>query len=183
MDIHKIFNVGIDQKNVICPPDQVFARPEFEYLLTIGGDLVDDEKEYDKLKKFLKTIGETELYICENLGATVTDRKSSFKTIINLKEGYNFFQEKVREFEPPFGWFTNHFYVYGQNENWGIYICEFPTINIIGCKRDLSEEFRKVFLINGNGYADLKEFVDAEFQTQPDLLNNFLRHYQLEDSD
>ena len=175
--------MATDKKNVICPPDQVFARPEFEYLLTIGGDLVEDEKEYDKFRELLRTIGETELYICENLGATITDRNTSFKTTINLKDDYKAFQEKVSEFEPPFGWTTNHFFVYGQNENWGIYICECPTINIIGCGKNLLDEFRLVFSISGNGYADLQEFIRTEFQTNPDLLKEFAKQYRLDYSE
>ena len=74
MEISKIFNVTTNKQNVICPPDQVFNRQEFEFLLTIGGDLVDNEDEYNKLRTTLRNIGETEFYIIENLGATVTDR-------------------------------------------------------------------------------------------------------------
>lgn len=57
--INKIFNVSTDKQKAVYPPNQVFAKSGFDYLLTIGGDLVDDEKEYEKLKTALRSIGET----------------------------------------------------------------------------------------------------------------------------
>lgn len=183
MRINKIFNVTTDKQKVICPPEQVFVRPDFDYLLTIGGDLIDNEIEYDKLRTTLGNIGETEIYIQENLGATVTDRNEPFRITIKLTDNYKDFQEKVRAFEAPFGWSINHFFVYGQNENWGIYIAEFPTINIIGCDKQLSDNFRQTFSISGNGYADLQEFIAKEFQSNLNQLENFLKNYNLEDED
>ncbi|MBI1782436.1 MAG: hypothetical protein HYR66_13910 [Sphingobacteriales bacterium] len=88
LDINKVFNVTTDKQKVICPPEQVFVRPDFDFLLTIGGDLIDDEKEYDKFKTTLSNIGETEFYIQENLGATITDRNESYQVIIHLTESY-----------------------------------------------------------------------------------------------
>lgn len=181
MRVNKIFNVTTDKQKVICPPEQVFVRPDIDYLLTIGGDLIDNETEYDKLRTTLGNIGETEIYIQENLGATVTDRNEPFQITIKLTDNYKDFQEKVRSFEAPFGWSINHFFVYGQNESWGIYIAEFPTINIIGCERQLSDQFRQAFSISGNGYADLKEFIAREFQSNPDQLEKFIMNYKLED--
>ena len=183
MDINKIFNVTTDKQKVICPPEQVFVRPEFDFLLTIGGDLINDEKEYDKFRTTLKNIGEKEFYIHENLGATVTDRNKPFQFTINLTLDYNEFQEKVRTFEPPFGWFINHFFVYGQNENWGIYIAEFPTINIIGCDKNLSDKFRQVFSIKGNGFTELKDFINKEFSRNPQNLVKFIEHNKLDGND
>ena len=175
--------MGTEKQKVVCPPDQVFKDQEFEYLLTIGGDLVDNVNEYDKFKKLLKSIGETEFYIRENLGATVTGRNEPFQTIINLTDDYESFQKKVKEFEPPFGWSINHFFVYGQSENWGIYIAEFPTINIIGCDKRLSDKFRQVFSITRNGYLALNEFITTEFQSNPDHLNEFIKQYNLEENE
>jgi hypothetical protein len=179
--IHKIFRVKKDKRQVICPPEQVFANRDFEYLLTIGGDLIDNELEYDKLRTTLIGIGETEFYILENLGATVTDNKEPFQSIISLNDGYQEFQSKVRAYDPPFGWSINHFFIYGQNKSWGIYIAEFPTINIIGCDKQLSEKFRQTFSINGNGYADLKEFIAKEFQSNLDQLDKFIKNYKFDD--
>ena len=183
LDINKIFYVTTDKQKVICPPEQVFVRPDFDYLLTIAGDLIDDEIEYDKFRTSLIEIGETEFFIHENLGATITDRNEPFQITINLTDDYKKFQEKVRAFEPPFGWSINHFFVYGQNRSWGIYISEFPTINIVGCERQLSDKFRKTFSISENGYADLKEFIAKEFQSNPDHLEIFIKNYNLEDKD
>ena len=183
MDINKVFNVTTDKQKVICPPEQVFVRPDFDYLLTIGGDLIDNEKEYDKFRTTLTNIGEAEFYIQENLGATITDRNEPYQVIINLTDNYKEFQEKVRGFEPPFGWTINHFFVYGQNGNWGIYIAEFPTINIIGCDRQLSDRFRQTFSISENGYTDLQEFIAREFQSNPYQLERFIKNYKLKGKD
>jgi len=180
LKINKVFNVTTVIQKVICPPDQVFVRRNFDYLLTIGGDLVDNEDEYNKLRATLENIGETEFYIHENLDATVTDRNEPFRITISLKDDYTEFQEKVRALEAPLGWSINHFFVYGQNENWGIYIAEFPTINIIGCDIQLSEKFRKTYSISENGYAELKEFIAREFQSNPDQLVKFITNYKLE---
>ena len=175
-----IFKVGTDNENVICPPDQVFDRSDFDFLLTIGGDLVEDEAEYEKFIGLLKMIGEKEFHILENIGATVTERTLPFQTTINTNDDYIKFQEKVRIFEPPFGWVIHHFFVYGQNVSWGIYICEYPMINIIGCKKELSDKFRQVFSIKGNGFEEQKEFLQKEYQTKPDLLIELIKQYRLE---
>lgn len=183
MDINKVFNVTTEKQKVICPPEQVFVRTDFDYLLTIGGNLIDNEVEYDKLRITLENIGETEFYIHENLGATVTDRNEPFRITISLNDDYKDFQEKVRAFEAHFGWSVNHFFVYGRNENWGIYISEFPTINIIGCDIQLSDKFRQTFSISKNSFAELKEFISREFQSNPDQLVKFITNYKLEDKE
>lgn len=179
--VNKIFNVTTNKQKVICPPEQVFVRRDFDCLLTISRDLIDNEVEYNKLRTTLGSIGETEIYILENLGATVTDRNEPFRITIKLTDNFKDFQEKVRAFVAPSGWSINHFFVYGKNESWGIYLAEFPTINIIGCDRQLSDKFRHVFSISGNGYAELKEFIAREFQSNPDQLENFITNYKLED--
>lgn len=162
---------------VVCPPDQVFSQPEFNFLFVLGGGLFEDENEYNRFTKYLKNLGEREFYILENIGATVTQRNSPFREIIDLNDDYRIFQEKVSVFEPPFGWMINHFYIYGKNINWGIYICEYPTINIIGCDKALSHSFSQIFSINGNGYANVEEFIAQEYQTKPELRAEFIKQY------
>jgi len=180
IEINKIFKIATDKQKVICPPDQVFLRPDYDFLLTIGGDLVTDKNEYEKLTELLKKIGETEFYICENIGATTTERNTPYQTTITLRDDYRTFKEKVSEFEPPFGWTAHHFYVFGQKECWGIYICEYPTINIIGCDKKLLNAFREVFSINGNGYNNLKEFIGQEYKSMPNLMKELKDQYRLE---
>ncbi len=183
MDIDEVFKVAKDKQKVICPPEQVFVRQDYDYLLTDGGDLIGDEDEYNRLRTTLKNIGETEFYIQENLGATITDRNEPCKITIDLTSDYNEFKEKVRSFDAPVAWHINHFFIYGKNKDWGIYIAEFPTINIIGCDSQLADKFRQVFSISGNGFAELKEFIASEFQSNPDLLEKFEINYKLEDKD
>lgn len=178
-NINRVFRRSKNKQEVICPPNQVFTKTDFDFLFTIGGGLVEDKDEFKKFIEFLKTIKETEFYISENIGATLTERNKPFHTTIDLKETYEIFQEKVKSFEPPFGWTINHFYIYGENENWGIYMCEYPTVNIIGCDKKLSDEFRQVFSIKGNGYRNLKEFITQEYQTKSNLITEFEKQYNV----
>ena len=179
-NVHEIFKVNKDKLNVVCPPKQVFLKSDFDFLLTIGGSLVGNAKEFENFKFLLKSIGETEFYVLENIGATVTEREIPFKATISLESEYDEFQKIVSSFDAPFGWSINHFFVYGCLDNWGIYICEYPTVNIIGCEKVLSDKFRKVFSIDGNGYIELEEFLNKEFQDRPDLKKQFLNEYKLQ---
>ena len=173
-----LFRTGAGKQDVVCPPEPVFANTAFELLLMIGVGVA-DAAEYGQFTQLLKSIGESEFYITENLGATVTDREVPYHTIINLEDSFATFKEKWEAFDPPFGWFINHFYLYGKSKDWGIYICEYPTINIIGCKRELSQGFREVFSIKGNGYAEIRDFVAQEFSIAPAHLETFENHYVL----
>ncbi len=53
--------------------------------------------------------------------------------------------------------------VYGDNPNWGIYICEYPTILIFGCTEEIAPLFRQVYEIKGNGYAQQDDSVSWEY--------------------
>jgi len=179
-NLYKIFRVASNAKEVICPPDLVFNKPEFEIVVTIGGDLVEDEREYDRFRAILTKLGETEYYIRENLGATTTSSTVPFQTTIRLKESYDDFRAKVNALDPPCGWSTNHFYIYGQKENWGIYICEFPAINIIGCDPLISSEFKKEYSLNPTEYRELISFIGREFGSLPNHLKELLKNYNLQ---
>jgi len=176
---NSIFKTVTDKQKVLCPLDQVFLKSDFDFLLTTGGDLFQDENEFEKLKSLLKSIGETEFNIVENIGATVTERAIPFQTTISLDSDYKDFEEIVSSLDPPFGWLINHFFVFGCIDNWGIYICEYPTINIIGCDKRLTESFKLVFSIVENGYETHKDFLDLEFQSKPELKTQFINQYKL----
>lgn len=183
MDINRVFKVATDKQVVVCPPKQVFSNPNFKFILTIGGDLVGDQAEYHRFRSMLQKIGEAEFHILENIGATKTDRIFPYKATVSSKDSYNDFYEIVGTFEPPFGWKINHFFVFGNNPNWGIYVSEFPTVNIIGCTEALLDDFRIVFQVQGSGYKELENFLDQEFQGQPDLKKEFLNIYAAESKD
>ena len=68
--------------------------------------------------------------------------ESSFKDFLYIVENFD---------GTPVDFFINHFFVFGKIQNWGIYICEYPTINIIGCTRDIKDKFQEAFKIEGNG--------------------------------
>jgi len=179
INLNKIFRVASNAQEVICPPDLVFNNPDFELIVTVGGDLVEDEQEFDRFRAILTKIGESEFYIRENLGATITSSTTPFQTTIRLKDRYDDFRAKVNAFDPPYGWSINHFYINGQKENWGIYICEFPAINIIGCDPLISSEFKKEYSLNPTEYQELKSFIGREFANLPNHLNELFKNYNL----
>lgn len=176
--LSQIFKLGHSKEHAICPPHQVFANPDFIFSLTIGGHLVDNEKEYKALMDLLKELGEDEFYLVENLGATITKQLVPFKLTTPINSNFHYFDQQVKSFDPPFGFISSHFFVFGKNLNWGIYICEYPTVNIIGCVPDLAKKFRKVFRIKGNGYCRLEPFIKQEFANNK-LLAQFIKNYKL----
>ena len=166
---NRIFKIATSQREVTCPPEQVFKHSDLNFLFDHGGGLVEDKNQYKLFTEYLRKIGESEFYILENIGATLTKRTTPFKTRISLSENYELFQEKVLAFEPPFGWRINHFFIFGQTNKWGIYMCEYPTINIIGCVDKFKEGFKKVFSINGNGYVELKKINNPRISNKTKL--------------
>jgi hypothetical protein len=182
VDPSDIFNLAASRENVLSPPDQVFKNAQFEFLLSSGGHLADNEKEFDALMDLLKEIGEESFTICENIGATLTERTQAFKATVNVQSTLAEFDEKVAHFDPDFGMFIWHWFVYGTRKDWGIYIAEWPTLLIIGCVPELVDKFRTVYKINGNGYEDEKECIEQEFSNleNPELKMLFLENYKIE---
>ncbi len=177
----EIFNVAQSPDKVICPPEQVFINQDFDFLLTVGGHLVEDDEEYNKFIKLLIEIGESRFFVKENIGATITDRKIPFEATFSVKSDLKEFDNKFHEFDEYFGMGIPHWFVHGQSKNWGIYIAEYPTINIIGCTSDLSESFRRVFKIERNGYEQVKELLHAELQLlkRPKDRKKFFENYKI----
>lgn len=182
----EVFKISDNKKNVICPPEQVFQNSGFEYLVTLGGNLVDNDEEYQKLMVILKNIGEAEYYIIENLGATLTERTNPFAANISVDSSFKDFLAKVENFSAfenddasIFNFYINHFYIFGGSHKWGIYICEYPTINIIGCVMELKDKFKEVYKIERNGFDEIKEFLEKEFQSKPYLLQELIDNYKL----
>ena len=111
----------------------------------------------------------------------LTERKNPFETSFSIDSTLIDFNNKIKEFDENFGLIPWHWFVHGQNKNWGIYIAEYPTVNIIGCTRNLIEKFKNVFLVHKNGYEQLKPFLDKEFKSSkdPDLKRKFIKNYKL----
>lgn len=177
---NNVFKISWDRNNCLYPPDQVFKKESFEFLLTTGGNLVDDEVEYQKLMTILKKLGETEIFIVENIGVNEVNNKRPFIGKLSTDSNFNSFMEMGRIFDAVFSWTTGHFFVYGANENWGIYICENPTINIIGCNKKYVNAFKEVFGIKGNGFNELDEFISREFQNNLKLRQQLVKYYKLD---
>ena len=119
---------------VLWPPEMVFSHPEFSFLLTLGGHLAEDDAQYQQLMALLRELGETHFHLVENYGATVVpEARPPFAARFAVASTFDQFQQVVAGFDPPFGFFINHFYVFGQQPTWGLYLCELPTLLFIGC--------------------------------------------------
>ena len=177
--ITTVFKISNTKENVVHPPEQVFLKSDFMYMLTIGGHIAGTEIKYQNLMNCLKKFNEKDFFIHENLGATITDREMPFYAKIPVSSNLSDFNNIVNLFDPPFGFHTNNFFIYGQSDSWGIYICEYPTINIIGCKENLIQDFSEVYDIKGNGLEDLKDFINMEYLNNPELIQTLIRNYNL----
>lgn len=176
-----IFEVSESHQNVICPPDQVFKNSDFEFLFTIGGHLVDDSSEYQFFMKLLKDMGEDGFTIKENFGATITERTKPFEATFSVDSTLGEFDSKIKEFDEHFGLTPWHWFVHGQKANWGIYISEYPTVNIIGCEPGISTKFKNAFKIIDNGYNQIQPFLEKEFEiaNESDLKDKFTSNYKI----
>ena len=183
-----IFKVSDSPSKVICPPDQVFKNSNFEYLITRGGHLVEDASQYGLLMDFLTEIGEKEFVLKENLGATIIDdeRTIPLEAIFSTKSNLTDFDEKLKDFDEivDMAGFILHWFVNGQKDSWGIYISEYPTINIIGCLPELANGFRKIFNIKEDGYEQEKSFLESEFECAKSLnaKKDFLANYKIKNA-
>jgi len=174
-----VFKISNTKESFICPPEQVFLKSDFIYMLTIGGHLARKFDEYQNLMNCLSKLGEKDFFILENFGTYIDDREVPFYAKIPVSSSLSDFNNIVKQFDPIFGLFLYHFFVYGKNDNWGIYLCECPTINIIGCIKEYASEFRKVFNIKGDGFKDLYQFISKEYETVPHLKTRLIDNYQL----
>lgn len=167
-EVHKIFIVGESNETAITPPQQVFVNPGFVFMLTPGGHIASNATEFGKLLHLLKVIGETDFYLLENIGATCTERKTPHQANIPLDKDFIFFDNLVKSFEPaPFALVSSEWFVFGRSPDWGIYMCEYPTINIIGCKKEFAEKFADVFNISGNGFDELENLLRRNIVINP----------------
>jgi len=173
-----VFKVSSTKENVVYPPNQVFMKSDFQYMVTKGGGLIDDVG-YLKLMDYLRKLGEKEFYILENMGANVADREIPFYSKISVSSTLPDFNNIINQFDPIFGLIPYHFFIYGQNDSWGIYLCECPTMNIIGCKEYLVQDFSVIFSIRGNGFDDQKDFISLEYQNNPELIHTLIKNYNL----
>jgi hypothetical protein len=163
-------------ENPLSLPAQLFIPPDFEFLLTTGGNLVDDEEEFNRFMSLLEDIGEREFYIQEH--ATEMGEPTPFKRTFLIPSNYTVFTRQFDDYS-AFGMQVASWYVYGSSANWGIYVAEFPTINIIGCIPSLVDKFRNVFRISGSGYNELSGFVLEEFRNK-ELVKLFGINYKLD---
>jgi len=174
-----IFRIS-DTDKIVCPPDQVFQRTDFEFIFTPGGHLAKSEGEYLSLMTTLMDIGEKCFYLKENLERAAPDRKP-FELTISTDSSLEYFNGQIYSFDESFGMEPFDWYVHGENQDWGIYVSEWPTILIIGCDKSLADSFRAVYNIKGNGYLDNREFLSSELNLSkdPDAIRTFQNNYKV----
>jgi hypothetical protein len=156
-------------------PEQAFVPTDFEFLFTVGGNLVENEEEFNDFLALINELGEKQFLIqehCTQLGRTIPFAKK-----FSVQTNYNDFEREIRTYS-AFGLQVASWYIYGNNRSWGIYLAEQPAINIIGCKQYLADKFRQVFKVSNSGYSELKDFVRQEFRSE-ELTKQFEANYKV----
>jgi hypothetical protein len=170
MIINTIFH-STDEMGTIGLPNQVFRNPDFKFLVTVGGHLVDDYIQYHVFMQLLQELGE-ETY-------TVECKSDSFRATISTKSKLEDFDFKIWAHDQNWGMLPYDWLVYGSNDSWGIYISEHPFINVIGCYDNLVTKFRSIFNIEHNGYDQVKMLLNNEFADKPQNLDSLRSNYKL----
>lgn len=180
-EIKKIFKLS-NNTSSICPPEQVFVDNNFSFLVTVGGHIADNEEEYTDLMLLLRELNERDYVIKQNFCFESSSSKNNRNhAVISVYSNIDTFNSVIKDFEPkPSGFYQGDFFIYGSNPKWGIYICEYPTINIISCESSLTSLFAKVFKIEGTGFEKLREFITHEYYKKNGLLTTLIKNYRLE---
>lgn len=167
------------ESQLILPPEQVFKNSNFSFLLTTGGSIAQNEDQYSQLMQLISTLGEKKFMIFENGEVKLPHKETPFVRSLSVNSKFEDYETAEKEFEATSGFTISSFYIFGEKRKWGIYLCECPTILIIGCLPDLADKFRSVYNIKGNGYEDLKSFIAKEFNNRKDLIEKFEKNYKL----
>lgn len=179
-NISVVFSTNQDGRADIFPPSQMFANKNFKFLIAMGGWLVDNDQQYDKLMVALKNIGETSIHILEH--KQTEDKEFPFDWELPTDGNHSLLLQMADNLEPKGRWGMVNIFVYGDNPNWGIYICEYPTILIIGCIEEYVPVFRQVYELEGNGFAQQDDFISLEYEGWPHLRNELIKNYHLLDN-
>jgi hypothetical protein len=180
-NINLVFNVDSEGRSNLYPPSQIFVNKDFKFLIALGGWLVDNDQQYNELMAALRKLGETSMYIVEQ--KVKEDNEPPFIWEVSTNGSHADLLPLEHFPEPPGRWYMTHVFVYGDNPNWGIYVCEYPTILIIGCIEEYLPIFRKVYDIKGNGFAQQDDFISQEYGSRPLLRDELIKNYHLQDND
>lgn len=180
-NINLVFNVDGEGRTNLYPPSQMFVNKNFKFLISIGGALVDNEQQYNILMTALRGIGENCLHIVEY--KRKDDKELPVVGELPIDSNYDVLLQLERTFDPMGDWLMANIFIYGNNPNWGIYVCEYPTILIIGCIEKYVPLFRQVYEIEGNGFAQQDDFISLEYGGWPHLRDELIKNYHLLDND
>lgn len=180
-NISVVFKTNQNGKADIFPPSQMFVNENFKFLIALGGWLVDNDQQYDKLMEALRNIGETRMHLLEQ--KQTEDKETPFDWEVPTDSNHQLLRQMADDLEPKGRWGMVNIFVYGDNPNWGIYICEYPTILIIGCIEEYVPLFKSVYEVKGNGFAQEDDFISREYEGWPHLRNELIKNYHLMDDD
>lgn len=128
----QVFRRSPSKENVVCPPDQVFVSPHFEFLVTMGGHLVENEAEFNSFLSLLREIGEDEFYVIENLGATVTEAVVPFEKSFSSAVSFASFERIVKSFDPPLASLSIIFTFLDKMQNWAYTYANIQQLILLG---------------------------------------------------
>ena len=104
---------------------------------------------------------------------------SPFKGVIKTCEGFEAFRRLETTFDPHFGLILSNFYIFGANPNWGIYLCEYPAIKLIGCIDRYIPAFKDAFNIRGTGFEEVEPLLEQEFGQNRNFQDKLIENYHL----
>ncbi|PKK36795.1 hypothetical protein BWI96_10515 [Siphonobacter sp. SORGH_AS_0500] len=175
---NKVFEINSEGVGQIFPPDMVFKKREFKFLLNMGGDLFNSEIEYISFMNLMKELNEKYVHIHENINPIKSENILPFMENIKTDVDYNSYKHKIEKFDNIFGLITSDFFIYGDNESWGIYLCEYPSITIIGCDDKYVNMFERVFNIEKSSINRIEKFLIKEFGSKH-LFENMIYNYKI----
>ena len=152
--------------------------------MQIKGHLYYDN-EHDILMRKRTMIGEDgKLQVVENLpnNRNIDNQYASdspFKGVIKTCEGFDAFRRLETTFDPHFGLILSNFYIFGANPNWGIYLCEYPAIKLIGCIDRYIPAFKDAFNIRGTGFEEVEPLLEQEFGQNRNFQDKLIENYHL----
>ena len=79
----------------------------------------------------------------------------------------------------PFSGKGSFLYIFGANPNWGIYLCEYPAIKLIGCVDRYIPAFKDAFNIRGTGFEEVEPLLEQEFGQNRNFQNKLIENYHL----
>jgi hypothetical protein len=129
----------IFQSKSISLPDLMF-NPEFDLLFLLGG-LLFSEDGFNALKKCIESTGDTHFVIIQNANEDEVPFRLKFPSKISWSELIDGGAVSFEVFKRP----IRDYYVLGDTGNWGKYLSDEYSLDIIGYRKEFKNTFMKIF--------------------------------------